>query len=31
MTRHGFETFTHEGWQDDALLDISFEKLAPRP
>jgi D-alanyl-D-alanine dipeptidase len=38
MTRHGFETFPHEwwhfdwkGWQDYAPLDISFEKLAPRP
>ena len=38
MTRHGFETFPNEwwhfdwkGWQDYAPLDISFEKLAPRP
>ena len=37
MTRHGFETFAHEGWhfdrkgwQDNAPLDISFEKLLTR-
>ena len=37
MTRHGFETFPHEGWhfdwkgwQDDALLDFSFSGLSRR-
>ena len=31
MTRHGFETFTHEGWQDDSpLADQGGIKLSCR-